>query len=119
MKYCYENLTDKDIGFFESFPLCREITFDGAGSILACHGSPDKNNEKMFPDGENTKGIMERCAGQYILCGHTHVLGSFSHEGKILLNPGSVGVSLYSGGKAQFMILYQNGEEWGASVYKP
>ena len=49
MKYCYKNLTDKDIGFFESLPLCREITFDGAGSILACHGSPDKNNEKMFP----------------------------------------------------------------------
>lgn len=119
MKYCYENLTDKDIGFFESLPLCREITFDGAGSILACHGSPDKNNEKMFPDGENTKGIMERCAGQYILCGHTHVRGSFSHKGKILLNPGSVGASLYSRGKAQFMILYQNGEEWGASVYKP
>lgn len=113
MKYCYGNLTDKDIGFFESLPLCREITFDGAGSILACHGSPDKNNEKMFPNGENTKGIMERCAGQYILCGHTHVQGSFSHEGKILLNPGSVGASLYSGGKAQFMILYQNGEEWG------
>ena len=83
------------------------------GAILACHGSPDKNNEKMFPDGENTKGIMERCAGQYILCGHTHVQGSFSHEGKILLNPGSVGASLYSGGKARFMILYQNGEEWG------
>ena len=29
MKYCYKNLTDKDIGFFESFPLCREITLTG------------------------------------------------------------------------------------------
>ena len=45
--------------------------------------------------------------------GHTHVQGSFSHAEKILLNSGSVGVSLYSGGKAQFMILYQNGEELG------
>ena len=30
-----------------------------------------------------------------------------------MLNPGSVGASLYSVGKAQFVILYQNGEEWG------
>ena len=30
-----------------------------------------------------------------------------------MLNPGSAGASLYGGGKAQFMILHQNGEEWG------
>lgn len=28
------------------------------------------------------------------------------------MNPGAVGVSLHSGGKAQFMILHQGMQEW-------
>lgn len=113
MKYCYENLTDKDISFFESLPVCREIVFDGGEPILVCHGSPDKNNEKMLPGRENTERIMSRCLQKYVFCGHTHVQGMTVYGNKHLLNPGSVGCSLYSGGKAQFMILWQDGQEWG------
>lgn len=40
-----------------------------------------------------------------ILCGHTHIQGRIEHNGKKVLNAGSVGFSLHSNGKAQFMIL--------------
>ncbi len=113
MKYCYENLTDKDISFFESLPICREILFDGMEPILACHGSPDRNKKKMLPGDAGTERIMEECGRRYILCGHTHIQGVFSHGGKVLLNPGSAGAALGGGGKAQFMILNKDGEGWG------
>ena len=48
---------------------------------------------------------MEKDRNSLILCGHTHVQGVIEHGGKIALNPGAVGVSLHSGGKAQFLIL--------------
>lgn len=112
LQYCYANLTDRDIAFFKGLSICQEIKLNGAAPLLACHGSPNHNNEDMLPDNDNTKRIMEECTQQYILCGHTHRQGVIEHAGKKVLNPGSVGVSLYGGGKAEFMILHQSGGEW-------
>lgn len=112
LQYCYANLTDQDIDFFESLPACREIKIEGTEPLLSCHGSPDKNNEKMLPNDDQTKRILDRNTHEYILCGHTHVQGIIEYHGKILLNPGAIGVSLHSGGKAQFMILHQDIQGW-------
>lgn len=112
MQYCYDNQTEKDIDFWESLPISQEIEFGGSPAILACHGSPNRNNEKMLPADSKAKQILDECAYRYILCGHTHIQGAIEHGGKMALNPGSVGVPLYSGGKAQFMILRPDGQEW-------
>ncbi len=112
MKYSYDNLAAEDIDFFESLSIAQRIEFGDSSPILACHGSPNRNNEKMLPDDEKTKQIIEKCPYRYILCGHTHLQGALKHDDKVMLNPGSVGVSLKGGGKAQFMILHQDGREW-------
>lgn len=112
MHYCYNHQTEKDIDFFQSLPISQRIQFEGAASLMACHGSPDRNNEKMLPASDKTYQTMDACACNYILCGHTHLQGLIKHDRKTALNPGSVGVPLHSGGKAQFMILHQNMQEW-------
>lgn len=103
--YAYQNLSPKDLQFFKSLPLKKELEFDGLLPITICHGSPLKANEKLLPDDENTFQIMENDRSDYILCGHTHVQGKIEHSGKVVLNAGSVGVPLHSNGKSQFMIL--------------
>lgn len=112
MQYCYDNLTESDIDFFQSLSITQEIKFDNTAAILACHGSPNRNNEKMLPADDKTKHIIDECVCKYILCGHTHLQGVIKHGDKVVLNPGAVGVPMHSGGKAQFMILHQNMEEW-------
>ncbi len=112
MKYCYGYQTDQDIDFFQSLSISQEIPFKDTSTILACHGSPNRNNEKMLPDDDKTNRIIDQCICKYILCGHTHLQGAITHGGKVVLNPGAVGVPLHSGGKAQFMILHQDMEEW-------
>lgn len=112
MHYCYKHQTEKDIDFFQSLPISQRIQFEGVASLMACHGSPDRNNEKMLPANDKTYQTMDACACNYILCGHTHLQGLIKHGRKTALNPGSVGVPLHSGGKAQFMILHQNMQEW-------
>lgn len=112
MKYCYANQTEKDIEFFKNLPICQKIILEGVAPIMACHGSPDRNNEKLLPNHEKTKSIIDQCPDRYIICGHTHVQNATEYGDKIVLNPGAVGVSLHSGGKAQFMILRQNMYEW-------
>lgn len=112
MRYCYDNLTDRDLDFFQSLPISQEITFENCSAILACHGSPNRNNEKLLPVNTGTNKIIEECSYKYILCGHTHLQGVIRNGDKVVLNPGAAGVSLHSGGKAQFMILHNNLREW-------
>ena len=112
MKYTYENQTDRDLEFYKTLPICREVVFEGAAPIMLMHGSTERNNQKMLPEDAKTKRIMEECTCKYILCGHTHRQMTIEHGGKVLWNPGAVGVPKNSGGKTQFMILYQKGMEW-------
>lgn len=112
MKYTYENQTERDLEFYKSLPICREVAFEGAAPIMLMHGSTERNNQKMLPEDADTKRIMEECTCKYILCGHTHRQMVIEHGGKILWNPGAVGVHKQSSGKTQFMILHQKGREW-------
>lgn len=110
--YTYHNLTDRDLDFFRGLPIKEEVCFAGCQPLTICHGSPDKNNEKMLPDDERTFLVMDEDVNDIIICGHTHIQRVIEHNNKIVLNPGAVGVSLYSHGKAQFMILKTASELW-------
>ena len=112
LQYCYSNQTEKDIEFFKSLPLCQEIIWEGFEPLLACHGSPNSNSEKLLLNDEKTKSVLDKCPYNYILCGHTHLQGVIMYADKVVLNPGAVGAALHSGGKAQFMILSQEKQEW-------
>lgn len=110
--YTYHNLTAEDLEFFKTLSHKEELEFEGLLPITICHGSPQKVNEKMLPNNEKTMEIVENNVSRYILCGHTHVQCKIEHNGKLVLNPGSVGVSLHGKGKAQFMILDGTSEKW-------
>lgn len=110
--YTYNNLTSKDFDFFNSLSHTTEITFEGMPSITFCHGSPNRANEKLLPDDENTLSIIDRDKNSFIIFGHTHRQMSIKHNGKIAINPGSVGVPLGSDGNAQFVIMFDEDGQW-------
>lgn len=112
MNYCYDNLTSRDIDFFETLPICESIHFDGLEPILLCHGAPIDNRVKLLPDDEKTKEIVNAYSERYILCGHTHTQQLVLNDEKIVLNPGAVGVHLHSKKKTQYMVLESDGQEW-------
>ena len=103
--YEYRHLKQKDLDFFQSLNPSEEIILDGLPPITACHGSPYRINEKMLPNSENTYKIMDSVQTPLILCAHSHVQSRIEYEGKCTINPGSVGMPLYHGDRAQFLIL--------------
>lgn len=107
--YAYHNLNEVDLAFFRDLPISGEICYEDLPKITICHGSPDRASAKMLSNDEATFIKMKKDPNRYILCGHTHVQEKIQHDGKVVLNCGSVGASIYSNGKTQFMIL--NGEE--------
>lgn len=112
MIYCYENLTSKDIDFFETLPICESVQFEGSKPILLCHGTPINNRGQLLSDDEKAKEVINRYLEQYIVCGHTHIQKLVFNDEKIVLNVGAVGVPIYSKMKTQYMLLNSEGEEW-------
>lgn len=110
--YTYKSLTSKDLDFFQQLKQVQEIALGDMPAITICHGSPYKVNEKMLPNDDRTIEVMNSVKTSIILCGHSHIQNKIVHKEKHVLNPGAVGVPLFSEGKTQFLILHGSGETW-------
>ena len=110
--YAYQKLTDEDIDFFESLPIARKLQYGDMPTLIACHGSPYSAKEKMELGRERTIEILQQSEVDLILCGHTHRQGKIVYNGKVVLNPGSVGLSLGARTLSQFMILHGEDGQW-------
>lgn len=113
--YNYENLTDEDIDSFERMDITKQIRIEGFPEFTVCHGSPFRVNQSMRPDFDYIDELTARLPAQLTLCGHFHSKVDYTRNGNRVINPGSVGLALRSGGRrTQFMIL--NGKD---GVWEP
>ena len=110
--YTYENLTDRDFCFFESLPNYGSYEIKGFPGFEYCHGSPTNTSELLFREKRNTKKVLSHLKTGVLLHGHTHIQGTYVYRGKKAVNPGSVGIPWYNGGKTQFCILHGTGKSW-------
>lgn len=111
--YNYENLTEKDIDFFEKMPISQLTNTAGCPPFTVCHGSPFRVNESLRYDFDYIDELTKKLPTQLTVCGHSHIRADYTRNGKRVINPGSVGVSLRTdGGKALFMILHGSEEGW-------
>jgi putative phosphoesterase len=110
--YAYQSLSVSDLDFFGKLKSTMELKLHELPEITLCHGSPQNMNQKLLPDDFRTIEAINNVETPFILCGHTHIQRKFVHNEKCVLNPGSVGVPLFSKGETQFMILHGNGRKW-------
>lgn len=110
--YTYENLTEKDFEFFENLPTFGSFQEKGISGFEYCHGSPNNVSELLYKEKRNTKKILSHLKSGMLIHGHTHIQGSYIYRGKKAVNPGSIGIPWYYGGKTQFCILHGTGKNW-------
>lgn len=107
-KEAIEKLSQKQLDFLRDLPETKSVQFDKT-SILMSHGSPWSNDFYIYPDCEND--IIEKCNStlhDFVLIGHSHYAFALKNENSILINPGSVGQSRQTGGKASWCIINTN-----------
>jgi len=99
----FDQLQPKDFDWLRRLPATRSFE----QSVFMCHGTPDSDTtywvETVLSDGtvapRSRDQIEALGAGvdcQLILCGHTHLARMVRlDDGRIILNPGSVGLPAY------------------------
>ncbi|MFE6135941.1 metallophosphoesterase family protein [Bacillus sp. NPDC057893] len=130
LTFVQNQLTNNHIDWLKQHP--SQFIVD---DILFCHGTPTSDEvyllEEMTEDGavlKNEKIIMDQLQNveqKIIICGHTHIPRVvYLANGKIIINPGSVGLPAYkdelpvvhkmeSGTPhAKYVIMEKNAQDW-------
>ena len=94
----------KTLGLIGSWPLTRTLEIDGT-SILMCHGAPwDPLQARVYPDFQDWEKFRD-LTQEIILLGHTHYPMVRHWNGKLIVNPGSVGQPRDRAGGACYAVL--------------
>lgn len=94
VEQCRSDVSESELDFLRSFESRVTIPVTADRSLLLFHGSPNSNNCDLIaetPAAELEQHLHGR-AEEVLAGGHTHVQMLRQHHGKLLVNPGSVGL---------------------------
>lgn len=103
--YTYQQLTAKDLAFFERIPISAHIRLSGIPVEIA-HAARTDDHFYFDEEDGSIDGILAQMDTPYLLAGHSHRQFLFQHDGKAILNPGSIGVPKRYGPLAQYAMLH-------------
>lgn len=113
LRYCFEDLTDGDLDWLASLPFTLRPVLPGCEPFIMCHGSPDNISYLLHTDTPEAEKMISRL-GEYdcrlMLCGHSHIPYIFRRDGRMIINPGSLGMPVNGQTKAQYAFLTYDGE---------
>ncbi|VYT97838.1 YfcE family phosphodiesterase [Clostridium tertium] len=89
--------------------LPTELNYDINGvKIKFTHGSPNRINEYLFEDSNETKKVMENLEEDILVCAHTHIPSYKKFDNKTFINVGSVGKPKIGRPNATYCIININ-----------
>lgn len=112
IRYAAKHTRKKDLKYFAGLPITMRVEFPDLPPLRICHGSPRNIKEDIRPEYDVNQEIFAEIEETYVVSGHTHRVTDMAEYGKIVWNPGSVGLSLNGSAKAQFMILHGEDRRW-------
>ncbi|WP_297425735.1 metallophosphoesterase family protein [Clostridium sp.] len=90
LPWTVNELREENRIFLDSLPSTMTLNIAGK-KLLFVHGSPNKINEYLLKDENNTLDIMNSLNADVLVCAHTHIPGIKEFGNKVYINSGSVG----------------------------
>ena len=89
-------LREEQVGFLEGLPATLTLSVRGLGRVLFCHATPRDDEEVVLVDSRPARwtevfdGLDHSV--RTVVCGHTHMPYVRLAQGRLVVNPGSVGM---------------------------
>ncbi|SES34685.1 phosphoesterase, MJ0936 family [Vreelandella subterranea] len=103
-KVCQQLLSESDLEWLLSLPDEIDLSIDGVTFHIE-HGTLGTSDKYLYPDAPLAKLLKNYSDAKYTIFGHTHYPFLHEHQGRYLLNPGSVGQPRDTGGLASYIII--------------
>jgi predicted phosphodiesterase len=135
LRWLYERLDREALDYMASLPEQCVYKVGGAAPIRVMHASPGSMTQLVLPSGDPDTMELYRQAGllelQYdghpssdevfarfdepvLICGHSHIPWKQEQDGRLAVNPGSVGIPINGDRRAQYALLTWEGGRWKA-----
>ncbi|MFN2183883.1 MAG: metallophosphoesterase family protein [Anaerolineae bacterium] len=137
IRWLCELLDDEGLDYLESLP--EECVYAGEGTdpIRVVHASPGSVSELLLPSHDpvamelfRQAGLMElrydtqadqgevfsRFDEPVLVCAHAHIPWKRELDGRLIVNPGSVGIPINGDTRAQYALLTWEGRRWKAEL---
>lgn len=106
--WCRERLSDDDVDYLRTFEPRLERPLTNGDTLLAFHGVPSSFLGELLPTTPtaDVERHLEGTDAQVLAAGHTHIQMLRQHKGRLVVNPGSVGMPFrepFSGGPPSLM----------------
>ena len=90
LPWAVNELREENRVFLDNLPSTISLNI-AKKNILFVHGSPNKINEYLLENGENTSEIMNSLKEDILVCAHTHIPCAKEFGNKLFINCGSIG----------------------------
>jgi putative phosphoesterase len=120
VRWTYANMDRETLKFLQALPEQRAIQFPAKDAIRVVHGSPDNISELIFPDRDISKldKALEQVSESVAIFGHSHEAWVMERNGKLAVNPGSLGMSFFGEQHGTYAILSWENGRWRADLRK-
>lgn len=119
MRWTADRLNAGAVSFLAGLPEQRVVELPGCDPLRAVHGTPTDPSGALFP--EYPHELVDTFAGldePVLLCGHSHMPWVWADNGRLAVNPGSVGQPFNGDLRAQYALLDwdRGAQRWRASL---
>ncbi|MFE4874631.1 metallophosphoesterase family protein [Streptomyces sp. NPDC056682] len=91
-----DSLRAEQVDFLAGLPTSHTVEVDGLGEVLFCHATPRDDEEVVLVDSpaERWERVFSGLPSTVttVVCGHTHMPYTRLAAGRLVVNPGSVGM---------------------------
>ena len=118
MVWAYENMNKDSIEYIKTLPEEVIVNLEGADAIRVVHGSPGYNSKGIYEEDfpQILHKVAESIEENTLICGHTHCQWVREVNGKLILNPGAIGVFFNKERKAQYAMLTSEKGKWSGEL---
>lgn len=118
-RWIYRQLNTDVFTFLDGLKEQMVLSLSDTRPIRVVHGSPWDVNKLVFPDKnpQDLSRALTMIPEQVLIFAHNHLPAIYHREGKLAVNPGSVGNNLNGDPRASYATLTWNGTGWEPELH--
>ena len=117
-RWIYQRLDAEVFEFLAGLPEQQVISPEGSKPLRVVHGSPWDVNKLVFPEThpEDLSRALAMIPEGVLVFAHNHLPAIYRQNGKLAVNPGSVGNNLNGDARSSYATLTWDGKDWQADL---